>query len=127
MRLTPTCQRRPAATQITEALGISAGGSRSLSTGRKPPIPDTTMLGYARGMADFIQVSTATPDRQAAVDLARSVVAERLAAGAQIIGPVTSVFWHNGDFGIGEEWQLLFKTRRELYAEIEDYILRNHP
>ncbi|MEU3657012.1 divalent-cation tolerance protein CutA [Streptomyces sp. NPDC032161] len=78
-------------------------------------------------MADFIQVSTATPDRQAAVDLARSVVAERLAAGAQIIGPVTSVFWHNGDFGIGEEWQLLFKTRRELYAEIEDYILRNHP
>lgn len=96
-------------------------------SGSSPPRPNAARLGYARRMADFIQVSTATPDRQAAVDLARSAVTERLAAGAQIIGPVTSAFWHNGEFGTGEEWQLLFKTRRELYAELEEHILRNHP
>ncbi|ARF55705.1 hypothetical protein B1H19_17345 [Streptomyces gilvosporeus] len=33
--------------------------------------------------------------------MAQSVVTARLAAGAQIIGPVTSVFWHHGEFGTG--------------------------
>ncbi|WP_425471801.1 hypothetical protein [Streptomyces cadmiisoli] len=35
--------------------------------------------------------------------MARSVVQSRLAAGARIIGPVTSAFWQDGAFGTGEE------------------------
>ncbi|MBB5838258.1 divalent-cation tolerance protein CutA [Kribbella italica] len=30
-----------------------------------------------------------------------------LAAGAQVVGPVISVFWHNGAYGEGAEWQVL--------------------
>ncbi|MET9517602.1 divalent-cation tolerance protein CutA [Streptomyces sp. NPDC002994] len=78
-------------------------------------------------MADFLQVSTATESREAAVKLAQSVVAVRLAAGVQIVGPVVSAFWHQGEFGTGEEWQLLFKTRADRYAEIEAHLLRHHP
>jgi periplasmic divalent cation tolerance protein len=78
-------------------------------------------------MTDFLQVSTATENREAAERLARSVVAARLAAGAQIVGPVTSVFWHLGEFGTGEEWQLLFKTRADLYAELEAHLMEQHP
>ncbi|MGD3112210.1 divalent-cation tolerance protein CutA [Streptomyces sp. YGL11-2] len=78
-------------------------------------------------MTDFVQVSTATEDREAAEKLARSVVAARLAAGAQIIGPVVSVFWHQGEFGTGEEWQLLFKTRADRYADLEAHLLEHHP
>lgn len=78
-------------------------------------------------MADFLQVSTATPTRDQAVELARTVVAERLAAGAQIIGPVTSAFWHDGAFGTGEEWQLLLKTTRARYPELEAHLLKHHP
>ncbi|WP_406199730.1 divalent-cation tolerance protein CutA [Streptomyces sp. NBC_01017] len=78
-------------------------------------------------MADYLQVSTATPTRDQAIDLARTAVAERLAAGAQIIGPVTSAFWHNGEFGTGEEWQLLLKTTRARYPELEAHLLANHP
>ncbi|WP_329545579.1 divalent-cation tolerance protein CutA [Streptomyces sp. NBC_01356] len=78
-------------------------------------------------MADFLQVSTATPTREQAVELARSVVSERLAAGAQIIGPVTSAFWHDGEFGTGEEWQLLLKTTKPRYPELEARLLKNHP
>ncbi|MFE7773048.1 divalent-cation tolerance protein CutA [Streptomyces sp. NPDC057445] len=78
-------------------------------------------------MTDFVQVSTATPTREQAVELAQSVVRERLAAGAQIIGPVTSVFWHLGKFGTGEEWQLLLKTRTGRYPELEAHLLKNHP
>ncbi|WP_093778916.1 divalent-cation tolerance protein CutA [Streptomyces sp. yr375] len=78
-------------------------------------------------MADFLQVSTATPTRDQAVDLARTAVAERLAAGAQIVGPVTSAFWHDGVFGTGEEWQLLLKTTRARYPELEAHLLKHHP
>ena len=78
-------------------------------------------------MTDFVQVSTATASRAEAEELARSVVHARLAAGAQIIGPVVSAFWHLGEFGTGEEWQLLFKTRVDRYPDLERHLLANHP
>ncbi|UYB41839.1 divalent-cation tolerance protein CutA [Streptomyces sp. Je 1-4] len=78
-------------------------------------------------MTEFLQVSTATENREAAVKLAQSVVSARLAAGAQIVGPVVSVFWHQGEFGTGEEWQLLLKVRADRYEEIEAHLLERHP
>ncbi|MEW2808601.1 divalent-cation tolerance protein CutA [Streptomyces massasporeus] len=78
-------------------------------------------------MTDFVQVSTATETREQAVDWARSAVQGRLAAGAQIIGSVTSVFWHDGEFGTGEEWQLLLKTQQSRYAQLEAHLLKHHP
>ncbi len=50
---------------------------------------------------------------------AQSVVSARLAAGAQIVGPVGSVFWHQGEFGSGEDWQLLLKVRADRHDEVE--------
>ncbi|MFE4914493.1 divalent-cation tolerance protein CutA [Streptomyces sp. NPDC056652] len=78
-------------------------------------------------MVDVLQVSTATENREEAERLARSVVEGRLAAGAQIVGPVISTFWHQGEFGTAEEWQLLFKTRADRYADLEAHLLRHHP
>ncbi|MGH3648141.1 MAG: divalent-cation tolerance protein CutA [Micromonosporaceae bacterium] len=78
-------------------------------------------------MVGFIQVSTATESRAAAEKLARSVVEARLAAGAQIIGPVVSAYWHLGEFGTGEEWQLLLKTRDDRYAALEAHLVEHHP
>ncbi|MFD4985764.1 divalent-cation tolerance protein CutA [Streptomyces sp. NPDC058372] len=78
-------------------------------------------------MTNFLQVSTATETRQQAVELAQSVVRARLAAGAQIIGPVTSVFWHLGEFGEGEEWKLLLTTSGDRYGELEKHLLERHP
>ncbi|MFJ8636436.1 divalent-cation tolerance protein CutA [Streptomyces sp. NPDC093568] len=46
---------------------------------------------------------------------------------AQIVGPVTSAFWHDGEFGTGEEWQLLLKTTRARYPELEAHLLKHHP
>ncbi|MFF2845916.1 divalent-cation tolerance protein CutA [Streptomyces sp. NPDC058001] len=72
-------------------------------------------------------MSTATETREQAVELARSVVSGRLATGAQIIGPMTSAFWHEGEFGTGEEWQLLMKTSAAGYAALEAHLLEQHP
>ncbi|MER8003478.1 divalent-cation tolerance protein CutA [Streptomyces sp. NPDC095613] len=78
-------------------------------------------------MTEYLEVSTATETRQQAIDLAKSAVRERLAAGAQIIGPVTSVFWHLGEFGEGEEWRLLLRTSSTRYTELEKHLLAHHP
>jgi len=78
-------------------------------------------------VGDFLQVSTATPTREAAVDLATSAVAARLAAGAQIFGPVTSIFWHQGEFGTGEEWVLLLKTTTDRYPVLRQHLVEQHP
>jgi periplasmic divalent cation tolerance protein len=78
-------------------------------------------------MTGVLQVTTATETREAAVELAGEAVRNRLAASAQVIGPVTSVFWHLGEYGTGEEWQAVFTTTEDGYASLESYLLANHP
>jgi periplasmic divalent cation tolerance protein len=78
-------------------------------------------------MSGYLQVSTATATRDEAVQLAGSIVSAGLAAGAQIVGPVVSVFWHEGQYGEGEEWQVLLKTTERRYPELETHLLNNHP
>ncbi|WP_206344357.1 divalent-cation tolerance protein CutA [Streptomyces mesophilus] len=75
----------------------------------------------------YIEVATATETREQAVALARIVVESRLAGGAQIIGPVGSAFWHDGEFGIGEEFRLVLKTRGDKYPAVESVLLEHHP
>ncbi|MEU2727379.1 divalent-cation tolerance protein CutA [Streptomyces griseoviridis] len=78
-------------------------------------------------MADYLTVFTATETHDQAVNLARSAVQARLAAGAQITGPVTSAFWHAGDFGTGQEYQLRLTTSGARYADLEAHLTENHP
>ncbi|HEV7628356.1 MAG TPA: divalent-cation tolerance protein CutA [Streptomyces sp.] len=78
-------------------------------------------------MTDLVHVYTATPDRESAVELAKGVTAQRLAAGAQVVGPVVSLFWHLGEFGEGEEWQLILKTTVDRYPDLEAHLLAEHP
>ncbi|MGA5406929.1 divalent-cation tolerance protein CutA [Streptomyces lavendulocolor] len=78
-------------------------------------------------MSEYVQVSTATPTKDDAVALAGSAVKSRLAAGAQVIGPVVSVFWHLGEYGTGEEYKVLLTTTAERYPELEAHLLAEHP
>ncbi len=77
--------------------------------------------------AEFLEVSTATETKDQAVTLARIAVEGRLAAGAQIAGPVLSVFWHAGEFGTGEEWRLVLRTHASRFDELRDALVENHP
>lgn len=38
-----------------------------------------------------------------------------------------SLFWHHGEFGEGEEWQVIFKTTADRYPDLESYLLESHP
>jgi periplasmic divalent cation tolerance protein len=39
---------------------------------------------------------------------------------------VASFFWHQGESGGGQEWQVTFKTTADRYAELEALLLREH-
>lgn len=59
--------------------------------------------------------------------LARTAVRARLAATAQVQGPVVSVFWHLGNFGEGDEWVVVLRTTSDRYAELEAHLVAEHP
>ena len=77
-------------------------------------------------MAQVFQVQVAAQSREAAAALVRSAVAARLAAGGQVIGPVTSMYWHLGEFGTGEEWLAVLKTTEARYPELERHLVDRH-
>jgi periplasmic divalent cation tolerance protein len=78
-------------------------------------------------MADHLIVTTTTPDRESAARLAGSAVTAKLAATAQVHGPVASFFWHLGEQGEGEEWIATFKTTSARYDELEALLVEQHP
>lgn len=77
-------------------------------------------------MAEFLQVTTVAHSKELAESLAQSAVAARLAASAQVFGPVQSFFWHEGNQGDGQEWQVVLKTTVGRYAELQEHLLTEH-
>lgn len=76
---------------------------------------------------EHLLVVTTTPDAESAKALARSVVTNKLAATAKVPGPVTGFWWHLGEQGEGEEWQVMFQTTSARYDELEAHIIAEHP
>jgi len=74
----------------------------------------------------FIQVTTTTGTQEAARALARSAVEARLAACAQISGPIESVYRWQGKIEQAKEWVVVFKARRNGYQMLEKHIKDNH-
>ncbi len=74
-----------------------------------------------------IQVSTTTGTKLDAEKIARVLIGKRLAACIQIIGPVKSSYWWKGNVETAEEWLCLIKSRKALYAELEQAIKEIHP
>lgn len=70
---------------------------------------------------------TTTDSREAAEALARSAVEARVAACAQIDGPVTSVYWWEGAVRTEQEWRVTYKTPASRYAALESHLRRVHP
>ncbi|WP_412736649.1 divalent cation tolerance protein CutA [Krasilnikovia sp. MM14-A1259] len=72
-------------------------------------------------------MTTAIDNEEAASALAELAVRARLAASAQVFGPVRSAFWHLGEFGTSVEWTAVLTTTQERYPQVEEFLLANHP
>jgi periplasmic divalent cation tolerance protein len=73
-----------------------------------------------------IQVTTTVDSREAAATIARGAVEARLAACAQVCGPITSVYHWQGAIETAEEWTVAFKTTTERYAALEAHVKQHH-
>ncbi|GLW05958.1 hypothetical protein Misp01_10880 [Microtetraspora sp. NBRC 13810] len=78
-------------------------------------------------MTDYVQVSTTAATRDAALSLVRSAVEAKLAASGQVFGPAVSMFWHQGELGEGEEWQVFLRTTADRYPALEKHLIDQHP
>ncbi len=76
--------------------------------------------------ARFLQVQTTTDSRAEAVELGRGAVEARLAACAQVAGPVVSSYWWEGDLERAEEWLLLLKLPAARFQELADFLTQRH-
>jgi periplasmic divalent cation tolerance protein len=77
--------------------------------------------------AELVEVRTSVASRDDADRLARDVVAARLAACAQVTGPVTSYYHWKGALERSEEWQCHLKTTRTRWPDVERFLRENHP
>jgi periplasmic divalent cation tolerance protein len=84
------------------------------------------MTGPAGGAVRYLQVQTTTDSRAEAIELGRDAVQARLAACAQVAGPVVSTFWWEGDLERAEEWLLLLKLPAARYQELADFLTQRH-
>jgi periplasmic divalent cation tolerance protein len=73
------------------------------------------------------QVTTTLPDKVAAERLSETVVAARLAACAQVLGPVSSTYLWNGSVEHAQEWYCHMKTTVHLLPDLENRIRELHP
>lgn len=76
---------------------------------------------------EYRQVTTAIDSFEQAQQLGRAVVEARLAAGAQVLGPMSSTYWWKGAVQVTEEWLIVFKTSADRYAELESFVRAAHP
>jgi periplasmic divalent cation tolerance protein len=77
-------------------------------------------------MADYTEVHTTIDSKEGAQKIAETLVSKRLAACVQVSGPITSIYWWQGQIEQSEEWICTAKTRQELYRDLEQAIREAH-
>lgn len=80
----------------------------------------------AQTAEEFCLVYVTAQDRAEAEVLARRMVSLRLAACANILGDIRSVYWWDGAVRDSAECALIFKTTRTLFSRLEDEIRAVH-
>lgn len=78
-------------------------------------------------MPEFIQVSTSTDKREDAERISKAIVENRLAACAQVSGPISSFYWWNDNMEETEEWRIIIKTTMDIYPRLEQALKNFHP
>lgn len=78
-------------------------------------------------MAEIVQLTTTVDSRERAAELAAALVDERLAACAQVAGPVESHYRWQGKATIATEWYCHFKTTKQLADRARNRVVQLHP
>ena len=78
-------------------------------------------------MTDFIQVFMTAEKKEEAENIASAMVEKRLAACAQLLGPIRSTYWWEEKIETSDEWLCIMKSRKDLFEKLEKAIREMHP
>src|SRR5580658_9983116 len=76
--------------------------------------------------ARYLQVQTTTDSRAEAIELAHDAVAARLAACAQVAGPIASTYWWEDGLERAEEWLLMMKLPASGFDDLAEFLAERH-
>lgn len=85
-----------------------------------------TVMKKKRTRQTYLQVTCTMASAEEAERIARAIVERRLAACAQIIAPVTSVYWWRGAIERSTEWLCVMKTTAETFEALRTAIRELH-
>jgi periplasmic divalent cation tolerance protein len=78
-------------------------------------------------MTEFVQIVVTIDTKEAALQIANTLVESKTAACAQVSGPITSVYEWKEKIEKTEEWYIVIKTRQDRYRQVEERIKALHP
>ena len=71
-------------------------------------------------------MQTTTDSRAEAVELAQAAVQARLAACAQVAGPIASTYWWEDGVERAEEWLIMLKLPADRFDELAQFLTDRH-
>lgn len=77
-------------------------------------------------MKEYIQIVTTADSGELARQIAQSLVEKKIAACAQVSGPITSVYHWKNKIETSAEYYCVIKTRRDMYSKVEAAIKEMH-
>lgn len=78
-------------------------------------------------MSTYIQVQITFPDEESAYRTAQRLVERRLAACAQMVAPLRSIYVWKGNLETSNEVLILAKTKTVLFDRLVADVLEGHP
>jgi periplasmic divalent cation tolerance protein len=77
--------------------------------------------------SETVVIYTTWPDAETAERVGAEAVAERLAACASVLAPMTSIYRWEGSVDRAGETPMLLKTTAEASERLRDFIVARHP
>jgi len=77
-------------------------------------------------MEEYVQIATTVATAEEAATIAHMLVEKRLAACVQVLGPMSSCYRWQGKIERADEHLCLIKSKKDLFAEIEEAIRSVH-
>lgn len=74
----------------------------------------------------YIIVTTTTPSKEEAVRITRILLKERLIACANIVGPVSSLFWWQEKIDEESEFLVIMKSHKSLFGRLSERVMEMH-
>jgi periplasmic divalent cation tolerance protein len=78
-------------------------------------------------MTECVQLTTTLPDEATARRLGAQLVEERLASCSQVVGPVSSTYWWQGQVEQAREWYCHLKTTAATSSKLSRRVRELHP